>query len=67
MKQLLGRLWNDDDGQDLIEYALLIIFIAMAVMAAMPPVTTAITGAFTKAGTCLTGGGCGATSAPASQ
>jgi Flp pilus assembly pilin Flp len=30
MKQILLSLWHDDQGQDLIEYTLLMAFIALA-------------------------------------
>ncbi len=30
MKSLLIRLWKDDQGQDLIEYTLLMAFVALA-------------------------------------
>jgi Flp pilus assembly pilin Flp len=30
MKSLLLNLWNDDRGQDLIEYTLLMAFVALA-------------------------------------
>ena len=30
MKLLLATLWNDESGQDLIEYTLLIAFVALA-------------------------------------
>jgi|KBSMisStaDraftv2_1062788.scaffolds.fasta_scaffold1280666_1 Flp pilus assembly pilin Flp len=33
MKQILYRLWQEEDGQDLIEYSLLITFIAVATAA----------------------------------
>lgn len=33
MRQLLNRLWREEDGQDLIEYTLLITFIAIATAA----------------------------------
>jgi len=32
MGQLICSLWNEQDGQDIIEYSLLICFIAIAVM-----------------------------------
>jgi Flp pilus assembly pilin Flp len=35
MKQFLYRLWRDEDGQDIIEYTLLITFIAVATAAAV--------------------------------
>ena len=30
MKSLLAQLWKDDQGQDLIEYTLLMAFVALA-------------------------------------
>jgi Flp pilus assembly pilin Flp len=33
MNQFLYRFWRDEDGQDLIEYTLLITFIAIATAA----------------------------------
>jgi Flp pilus assembly pilin Flp len=33
MNQFLSRFWRDEDGQDLIEYTLLITFIAIATAA----------------------------------
>jgi Flp pilus assembly pilin Flp len=38
----MKRLWRDDAGQDLIEYALLAAFIALAALAAMGFVGDAI-------------------------
>jgi Flp pilus assembly pilin Flp len=32
MAQWMRRFWNDDDGQDIIEYSLLITFIVIACM-----------------------------------
>lgn len=32
MLNLLRRLWTEDEGQDMIEYSLLITFIAIATM-----------------------------------
>jgi len=53
MKQLLKRLWKEDEGQDLIEYGLLITLIALAVTAAMTPLATAISKVFNNASTSL--------------
>lgn len=47
MRKLITRFLRDDDGQDLVEYVLLVSLIALAVAAAFPPVTAAITGVFT--------------------
>jgi pilus assembly protein Flp/PilA len=54
MKQLLKRLWKEDEGQDLIEYGLLITLIALAVTAAMTPLATAISKVFNNASSSLT-------------
>jgi len=53
MKQLMKRLWKEDEGQDLIEYALLITLIGLAVITAMTPLATAISKVFNNASTCL--------------
>ena len=48
------RLWNDTHGQDLIEYALMAGFVAVAAGAIMPGVATQITDIFTKVASSLT-------------
>jgi Flp pilus assembly pilin Flp len=48
MKNVLLRLLREDDGQDMVEYVLLISLIALAVAAAFPPVIEAITNVFTQ-------------------
>jgi Flp pilus assembly pilin Flp len=53
MRKLISRLLRDEEGQDLVEYVLLISLIALAVAAAFPPVTAAITGVFTSVGAAL--------------
>ena len=35
MQNFLTKLWNDESGQDLVEYALLLAFIAIAAIAAV--------------------------------
>lgn len=59
MRKLIARLLRDDEGQDLVEYVLLVSLIALAVAAAFPPVTTAITGVFNSVATAVGGGGGG--------
>jgi Flp pilus assembly pilin Flp len=44
MMKLVYRLWRDEDGQDLIEYSLLITFLALATVALMGNGTAAIHG-----------------------
>jgi len=46
MRKLIGRFLHDEEGQDLVEYVLLIALIALAVAIAFPPLTDAITGVF---------------------
>jgi pilus assembly protein Flp/PilA len=57
MTNLMKRLWKEEEGQDLIEYALLIVLIALAAAAIFPTVGGSINAVFTRANTCLTGGG----------
>ena len=56
MKAILARLWKEEEGQDLTEYALLLVLIALASMAALTPLATAINGVFTNAAANLTAG-----------
>lgn len=54
MESLKDALLNEQ-GQDLIEYALLVAFVAFAATAGMRALATSINGAFTTIGTDLTG------------
>ena len=54
MHSLLSRLWNEEDGQDMIEYALLAAFLAVAVGAISPSVATDICTMFSRVATVLT-------------
>jgi pilus assembly protein Flp/PilA len=49
MKQLLMRLWREESGQDLIEYALLMVLISLAAIAAMKGLATAVSTAYNNA------------------
>ena len=42
MKNLIARLVREDEGQDLIEYAFLAVFIALVVTAGLTLVGTAV-------------------------
>jgi pilus assembly protein Flp/PilA len=46
MKHLLRRLWQEEEGQDLTEYALLVVLIALAAVGAMQGLAKAINSAF---------------------
>ncbi len=53
MKHLM-RLWKEEEGQDLVEYALLITLISLALVATMKTLAGAIVTVFTTAATDLT-------------
>ena len=55
MKNLLKRLWLEADGQDLTEYALLVVLIALAAVGAIKGLATAISSTFSSVATNLTG------------
>jgi pilus assembly protein Flp/PilA len=50
MKNLLKRLWQEEEGQDLVEYGLLVVLVALAAMAGMNTLATDINAMFTSAG-----------------
>jgi pilus assembly protein Flp/PilA len=54
MKTLFRRLWQEEEGQDLVEYALLVVLIALGAIAAMKSLANAISDAFSNAGANLT-------------
>ncbi|HWR13544.1 MAG TPA: hypothetical protein VN577_01855 [Terriglobales bacterium] len=58
MKNLVMKLWREESGQDLVEYALLVVLIALAAAATFPALATAIDTALGKAETCLNTGTC---------
>jgi pilus assembly protein Flp/PilA len=51
--KLISMIWNDNRGQDLIEYALMAGFVAVAAGAIMPAVSTSISTIFSKISTSL--------------
>jgi pilus assembly protein Flp/PilA len=54
MKTLFRRLWQEEEGQDLVEYALLVVLIALGAIAAMHQLASAISDAFSNAAANLT-------------
>jgi pilus assembly protein Flp/PilA len=54
MKNLLKRLWQEEEGQDLVEYGLLIVLVALAAIGSMKTMANAISDIFTNAATNLT-------------
>jgi Flp pilus assembly pilin Flp len=49
-----ARIWRDERGQDLIEYALMAGFVAVAAGAIMPGVATSISTIFSKISSVMT-------------
>jgi Flp pilus assembly pilin Flp len=48
------RIWSDNHGQDLIEYALMAGFVAVSAGAIMPGVATSISKIFSKVASSMT-------------
>jgi pilus assembly protein Flp/PilA len=53
MNDLFARLWREEEGQDLTEYALLLVLLALAATATLNTLATAIKSVFTNAATNL--------------
>lgn len=53
MKTFCMRLWRDEQGQDLIEYTLMLAFVALASAAMMGSVGTSVSQIFSKTNTQL--------------
>lgn len=53
----LQRLWKEEQGQDLVEYALLVVLIALAAVAAMKSLASAVSDAFSNAAANMAGAG----------
>lgn len=51
---LLKRLWKEEEGQDLVEYGLLVVLIALGCIAAMSSLSHAISNVFSNAALNLT-------------
>ena len=49
----LQRLWKDEEGQDLVEYGLLLVLVSLGAVAAMGTLASAISDAFGNAQTNL--------------
>lgn len=49
MKKLLVRLWKEEEGQDLTEYALLLVLVALGAIGTLGTLANAINNVFSKA------------------
>ena len=56
MKQLALRLWREEKGQDLTEYALLLVLVALAAIGTMKALAVSINAAYSNAAVQLTTG-----------
>jgi len=54
MKKLAMRLWREEEGQDLTEYALLLVLLSLAAVAFLGALATAINNVFSNAAANLT-------------
>ena len=54
MKNFMIRLWKEEEGQDLTEYALLLVLLSLAAIATLGTLASAINSVFTTAATNLT-------------
>lgn len=54
MRDFILSFWRDDRGQDLIEYALMAGFVAVAAGAVMPAVSSNISQIFSKVASVMT-------------
>ena len=56
MKTTLKRLWKEEEGQDLTEYALLMVLIALVEIASMKTLGTTVSNVFSNAAANLSTG-----------
>ncbi len=49
MKQIIKKLWQEEEGQDLTEYALLLVLVALVAIATMQTLGSTISTVFANA------------------
>lgn len=54
MKNLLVRLWRQEEGQDLVEYGLLLVLVALLSVTLIKTVGTELSSVFSNAASALT-------------
>jgi pilus assembly protein Flp/PilA len=55
MRNLVKRLWQEEEGQDLVEYGLLLVLVSLGAVAAMGTLASAISNSFGNASKNLSG------------
>lgn len=53
MKRMIQQFWTDEQGQDLVEYALAAGMVAVAAVACMPGLSGTVNNVFTKIGSII--------------
>ena len=56
MLELLKTFLREEEGQDLVEYALLLVFLALAAIAVLPTLGKAVNNVFSQSASTLTTG-----------
>jgi len=56
MSDLLKRFLQEEQGQDLVEYALLLVFLALAAIAVLPTLGQAVNNVFSNSASTLSSG-----------
>jgi pilus assembly protein Flp/PilA len=54
MKRMVAMLWKEEEGQDLVEYGLLVVLISLFAVVAMKSLANGISDAFSNATAQLT-------------
>jgi len=54
MRGFVANLWREDEGQDLVEYALAAGMVAVAAVAVMPTLSSVVSNVFSKIGSMIT-------------
>jgi len=54
MRSILARLWQEEEGQDLVEYGLLVVLISLGCIIAMQGLASGISNVFSNAAAQLT-------------
>ena len=54
MKNLMYRLWQEEEGQDLVEYCLLLVLIALVAVASITTIGSSVSSIFSNAASVTT-------------
>ena len=54
MKNLMKRLWQEEEGQDLVEYGLLLVFIALVAVVSITTIGSGVKDIFSNAASVTT-------------